>query len=294
MTNSVRLSILLITLFTGMTSFSQRLKRLDRQETKEYFKTMPGFSMHKDIYFITGVPMNRRIDNESADIKFQISFKQMITRTTLPWNSYLFVSYTQNSFWNAYKKSSPFKDHNYNPAIGLGKPVFNKEDKLAGLASLEVMHNSNGQDSIFSRSWNRVKLKYTMPLDQSTLFSAELWAPFGYKGDNSHLLDYEGLFKLKLDHEFIPHKLRADVTVQKGLKDWNGKFRARLFYSPFKSQNQYLMLEWFAGHSENLLNYKQFKNMIRVGYAIKTRELGFLKGKSKEGDTDSYKAKGIF
>lgn len=256
---------------------------LTREETKEFFKTTPMFSTHKDNYLITGVPLNEDIDGETADIKYQISFKQMITRTSLPLNTYLFFTYSQKSFWNIYKKSSPFKDINFNPSIGLGKPIFNKQERLVGMASLEFVHNSNGQDSIYSRSWNRIILKYSTMLDEKTLFSGQIWIPLGYKDDNPDILDYEGLLKLQFEREFIPHKLSSEISFQKGLKwDWKGKFRARLYYNPFKNHHQYFMLEWFIGYNEDLLNYKHFSNSVRVGYVIKTDELNLLRKKSKE------------
>jgi len=69
------------------------------------------------------------------------------------------------------------------------------------------------------------------------------------------------------------------MKVRKGLKwDTRGMLETRLYYRPFKNKaNQYIMMEWFAGHAENLINYEQFTSMVRIGYVIKTDELNLLK-----------------
>jgi phospholipase A1 len=256
-------------------------QHLTKEETNTYIKTMPSFSIHKNNYFISGVPTNKNVNAQTADAKYQISFKQLITRSTLPWDTYLFATYSQKAFWDIYAESSPFKEINYNPSLGLGKPIFDRNNRLTGLASLMFNHHSNGRDSIFSRSWNSINLKYSTTLDEKTLLTVEAWAPFQYQEGNPDIFDYEGIAKVILERELIPEKLSVELMLQKGLTwEWKGKVRTRILYSPLKNTNQYLMLEWFAGHSESLIDYDQFRSMVRIGYVIKTSELDFLRAKS--------------
>lgn len=267
----------------GLWSLSLSAQHLNREEANEHIKELPSFSIHKNNYFITGVPTNKPVNSSTSDIKYQISFKQMITRSTLPWDSYLFVTYSQKAFWGIYEDSSPFKEINFNPSIGLGKPVFDSNDRLTGLASLSFSHESNGRDSIYSRSWNRLDFQYSTSLGEKSILSLEAWVPFQYKEGNPDILDYEGVFRAKWEREFIPDKLTTEITVQKGLNwDWKGKIRTRVMYSPFKSNRQYLMLEWYAGQSESLIDYDKFTSMLRIGYIIKTNELDFLRLQSDD------------
>jgi phospholipase A1 len=253
---------------------------LTRQEFNDTIKKMPSFSMDKDVYFITGIATNKDLSKENSDIKYQISLKQLVTRATLPLNSYLFIAYSQKSFWNVYELSNPFSDLDFNPAIGLVKPVFNKKDLLTGLMEFKFEHESNGRDSIASRSWNRVSLSYHTPLKNNFMLTVKGWIPFQYEEDNPDILDYVGLGEAKLEYTIIPEKLVADITLRKGLKDWNGAASTRLLYKLFNnSGNQYLMLEWFVGHAENLIDYTKYTSMIRLGYVIKSTQLDILHGK---------------
>ena len=249
-----------------------------RTEVKESIEEMPSFSIYKNNYFITGIPTNEHINSQTADSKYQISFKQLVTRNALPWDTYFYISYSQKAFWNIYEFSSPFQEINFNPSGGLQKILYNKNDRVSGITSLMLNHNSNGRDSIFSRSWNSLNLKYTLPLNTSVLMSAEVWAPFLYKDDNPDLFEYIGITKLSFSYAITPDKLYFDVSVQKGLNwDWKGSVKSSISYNLFNSKNQYVMLEWFAGHGESLVNYDKFTSMVRVGYVLKSDEFLFLR-----------------
>jgi phospholipase A1 len=39
------------------------------------------------------------------------------------------------------------------------------------------------------------------------------------------------------------------------------------------------MLEWYLGEAGSLLNYRQFRSMVRIGYVIESNEFNFLRGK---------------
>ncbi|MFS4446490.1 phospholipase A [Maribacter sp. 2307UL18-2] len=252
-----------------------------RSAFKDTMQQIPSFTIHKDNYFISGVPTNMAIKSTTANAKYQISFKQIITRSRLPWDTYLYLTYSQKAFWDIYKESYPFKEINFNPTVGVGKAFFNKNDRLRGIGTLNFEHESNGRDSIFSRSWNRLSATYNTTIGPKTILSIKGWIPFGYKSGNPELLDYVGLGELRLSHDFIPNRFSIEVKLRKGLQwDTRGMLRTRLYYRPFKNKgNQYFMLEWFAGHAENLINYERFTSMVRFGYVIKTDELNFLKRK---------------
>ncbi len=253
-------------------------QRLSREQVYDTIQTMPSFSSYHDNYFISGIPTNKPTTKDNADIKYQISFKQLVTRTTLPLNSYLFLSYSQKAFWNVYSKSSPFEEINFNPAIGLGKPLFNKEGYIFGLAELKFEHESNGRDGLESRSWNRIIGAFHTPLGRRTTLSLKAWIPFAYKDPHPDLLDYVGLGEVKVEQTFFSNRFIGEVTIRKGLEGWKGSVGSKFYYKLFNnSGNQYLMLEWFAGYAESLIDYNKYTSMIRLGYVIKSSDLDILK-----------------
>ncbi|WP_246286163.1 phospholipase A [Winogradskyella ludwigii] len=274
------LSIILV-LFAAASLNGQAYKK---QELKDSLAQRPYFSIHKDNYFITGVPTNKTIGRSTADAKYQVSFKQILTRSRLPLDTYLYMTYTQKSFWNIYEESFPFNDINFNPSIAVGKVFYDKEDRLKGLGSVSFEHESNGRDSIASRSWNRISLEYTTTVYKNTIASFKAWIPFGYKEGNPDLLEYVGLGQVNVSHTFKPDKLIFDLRLRKGLNlDGKGSARARIYFNPFDNNisNQYLMLEWYVGQAEGLLNYEQSQSMIRIGYVIRTNEFKWFRGKNQ-------------
>ena len=265
----------LIIIIVGVTAQSQA-QQLTRQQVKDTIQDMPVFSMYEDNYFITGVPLNQEINKKTADAKYQVSFRYLLNRNTLPWNSYLFLTYTQKSFWDIYDKSHPFKEINFKPGLSLGFPVFNK-NKLLGMAFLKAEHESNGRDSIYSRSWNKISVAFHADLGERSTLSAEAWFPFAYKKYNPQLPEYIGLGEVNFSYELQPDQWTVDMMLRKGLNwDFKGAFRTRLLYSPFKMDRISLMLEWYYGYAESLIAFDELRNKIRIGLMIRSDDLNFL------------------
>ena len=273
----MKIQYLVLLLFLSISNLQAQY--LTRDEVNASIRDNPRFSIHEDNYIITGVPTNTTVNSETADVKYQISFKQLLSRNPIVWDSYLYLTYTQKAFWNFYEFSSPFEELNFNPTIGLNKVIYNKNKEAKGIASVMLNHESNGRDSIYSRSWNSVNFKYSMALNRKSILSLEVWAPFVYKESNPDLMEYIGISEISYAYDIIPEKLNFDIAIKKGLNwnNWNGSVRSRLYYNPFTSKNQYFMLEWFAGYGESLIDYDKFYSMVRLGFVIKTNELDFLK-----------------
>ncbi|EPR74081.1 Phospholipase A1 precursor [Winogradskyella psychrotolerans RS-3] len=255
-----------------------------KESLQDSIAKQPYFSIHKDNFLVTGVPTNKAINSATANAKYQISFKQILTRSKLPLDTYLYLTYTQKSFWNIYEDSFPFKDVNFNPSIALGKFFYDKEDRLKGVGTLSFEHESNGRDSIASRSWNRINVEYTAGIFKNTVASFKAWLPFSYKEGNPDILEYVGLGQINVSHTYQPDKLIFDLRLRKGLNfEGKGSVRARVYYNPFGNNisNQYLMLEWYVGQAEGLLNYQQSQSMIRLGYVIRTNEFRWFNGSKK-------------
>ncbi|MDR3141929.1 MAG: phospholipase A, partial [Tannerellaceae bacterium] len=86
----------------------------------------PSFGLYKDNYFMTGAPLNHKVTRHTTDVKFQLSIRQRITKSKLPFDTYLFFQYTQKAFWNVLENSLPMRDINFNPGLGIGHLIVYK------------------------------------------------------------------------------------------------------------------------------------------------------------------------
>ena len=87
---------------------------------------MPYFTLFKDNYFVGGTTLGHKPTAANSDVKFQLSIAQRLTKSKLPFDTYLFIQYTQKAFWNVFQESLPMKDLNFNPGIGLGHLIVAK------------------------------------------------------------------------------------------------------------------------------------------------------------------------
>jgi len=241
---------------------------MSEEEIIRYMDGLPPFSIYKDNYFITGIPLNRGIDGETADAKFQISFRHRLTRSRLPFDTFLFLTYTQKSFWDIYQESAPFRDTNYNPGIGLGRYIV-VDNRLTGAAFLQLEHESNGRDSLESRSTNWIGFSGKYFLTSNLAASFKITIPYVTGEDNSDLYDYRGTGYFTADYKTPDNKwwLTGTYSLRKSVKAINLKFSAG--YKISERFNQYIFGELYSGTGDSLLDYKRKDVQLRVGICIK-------------------------
>lgn len=243
-------------------------KPLDVDSVKNDFENQPYFGLYKDNYFIFG-PSLKNPNNTNTNIKFQISIAQRLTRSVLPWNTYLYLFYTQKCFWNVLEKSLPMTDLNFNPGIGLTKPLFVK-DRFIGKLTFMIEHESNGRDSIQSRSWNKVSLAGNIWVDPSLMVHGKVWIPIIDGENNRDILHYCGIYQVGLQVMSPNRRFSGSVIMTKRLgKFLNYNTVIELSYRFLKRDNQYFFMQYYNGYGEGLLDYNKFHNQIRVGIVIK-------------------------
>lgn len=258
-----------ITASIFLISFNLFSQKISKDSISDIINNAPSFTIFQDNYFITGPTLDGPVSRNTSDAKFQISFKQRLTKSTLPFNTYLFLAYTQKSFWKVYKESSPFSETNYNPALGLGKFFVNKKGLLR-IAAIIYEHESNGRDSIYSRSWNRLSFLYLQELSKNSSLTLKGWIPMSYKPDNPDLIKYVGYGEIIYSQKLNNGRYIFDVTSRKGMSwDNKGSVSAQVSYRISKRNNQYLAVQYFTGYAESLVDYTQKTNMIRFGFVIK-------------------------
>lgn len=261
------LSIICAILSTTCITYGQVL-HLNKDSVESILLNSPAFTIYKNNYFITGVPVFRPLPVQHPDVKFQVSFKQRLINRRLPLGTYAYIVYTQKSFWDMYKASRPFRETNYNPGLLLVKPTF-KNNTLTGAISVTLEHESNGRDSTFSRSWNFVSGSYNRIINKRLVVGLKVWVPFlSSIGDNKDLVDYIGFGEVEI-HWTVFDKLFLDFVGRKGIVGLNGSMQTDVSYKIFKKGNQYLVLQWWYGYAESLIDYRDKQNMVRIGVMFK-------------------------
>lgn len=229
---------------------------------------MPYFSLFKDNYFTGGTTIGSKPTSTNSDVKFQLSIAQRLTKSKLPFDTYLFLQYTQKAFWNVFQKSFPMKDLNYNPGIGLGHLIV-YHNKYIGKGYLMFEHESNGRDSTASRSWNKVTLGAAIALTRNWEVQFKTWIPIVDGKYNKDLLKYNGIFQMAANYRTDNRRFNCGLILTKR-KTWTSfNTQVELSYKFNNNENQYFFLQYYNGYGESLLEYNKFKSMLRVGFVIK-------------------------
>ncbi|MDE6587328.1 MAG: phospholipase A [Paramuribaculum sp.] len=233
------------------------------------FDDGPYFGLYKDNYFIFGTSVGPKPTVYNTNIKFQISVAQRLTKSTLPLGTYLYLFYSQKCFWNVLEESFPMTDLNFNPGIGLTKPLFVK-NRFVGKLSLIAEHESNGRDGVESRSWNRISLSGSIMIDPRFIVHGKFWIPIVDGENNRDILNYSGIYQVGTSLQSSDNRLGMSVILTKR-RGWNLNYNTvvELSYRLFKRDNQSIFLQYYNGYGEGLLAYKEFHSQLRIGIVIK-------------------------
>ena len=213
------------------------------------------------------VPSDGELDN--SEVKFQFSMKFPIIDNLFDGHGSLQFAYTNLSFWQAYNKnvSSPFRETVHEPEVFL---IFENDWKFMGfknrLIQLGVVHQSNGQSGVLSRSWNRVYADFIFEYGNYYL-SFKPW----YRIDGSDSDDNPDIEKYMGHAEF-----RAAYA---GDKDTLSIMLRNNFHSPNygaleinwsfpMSRRVKWFVQYFNGYGESLIDYNTPVNRLGIGVAF--------------------------
>lgn len=237
---------------------------------------IPAFTIYKDNYVVTGTSFKGGITKYNSDAKFQISLRHRLYRKLLPYRIYLFLTYTQKSFWNIYQKSAPFAESDYNPTIGFGRN-FIRNKRIEGIGMIQFEHESNGRDSIQSRSWNRISFTGIYIPDQNFTLQVKAWIAMMLSSYNPHLTQYAGIGLLGLTYTNNQNRFNTSVVmIKRGGWNLNANWRLEFAYRLFREDNQFLFLQFYNGYGENLQDFNRFRRYLRIGFVIKPKSVSIF------------------
>lgn len=205
-----------------------------------------------------------------AELQYQLGFKMKMVETAFALPVDLWFGYTQNSFWQAGNReaSSPFRETNYRPELMLVTPlnvsVLGAQLKYLNLG---LAHQSNGQASTLSRSWNRVYAQVGLERGRFAM-TARVWKRLNEPledDNNPDIVDYMGRGELSGTYRMDGHEfsamLRHNFSTHKGATQLGWAFP---FAGPLKGYVQV-----FSGYGQSLIDYNYYQRSIGAGVVVR-------------------------
>lgn len=246
-------------------------EKIDTDSLIRDFDSRPFFGLYKDNYFVGGTTIGSKPTSHNSDVKFQVSIAQRLTKSVLPFNTYAFLFYSQKCMWNVFEKSLPMRDFNFNPGLGLSKLLINR-NRVVGKVTLMIEHESNGRDKMYDRSWNKISLAGNIYVTPNIMIHGKYWVTYIDSKQNQDILNYCGIYQTGI--QFLSNNNRwvfSGTFVKRKGWNLNGNTIIDIGWRLRKNDNQFLMLHYYNGYGENLLDYNKFHSRLRIGLLIKPK-----------------------
>ncbi|WP_332852253.1 phospholipase A [Duganella sp. S19_KUP01_CR8] len=251
---------------------------LDRSAKRGVFNVRP----HRDTYLLLAnystssndAPFDdftpAGIKSQHAELTYQLSFKMKLIEQVLKTPVDLWFGYTQNSFWQAYNRaaSSPFRETNYQPELMLTTPLNLNLGPALDVRYLTVgmVHQSNGQTSTLSRSWNRV---YAEVGAEHGKLGAQLrfWKRLDNArsdNDNIDITDYLGHGDLNLSYRSDGHTF--SLMARRNFSTRHGALQAGWSFPVLANLKGYVQA--FSGYGQSLIDYNYSQKSLGAGFLV--------------------------
>lgn len=218
----------------------------------------------------------------NSQLKFRLGFFYRLLALKED-RSGLYVSYTQNSFWKKADPGSPYLDNNFRPELYACFDILNwierSEEPYLPKFKIALSRESNWVGGINNRSWDRLMGGWEIGQIGKTEYygSFGLWKSFNLSSNNKDIRKYAGDAQITVGYWHFDNS----CTVKWG-GSMNMRFRMNnpditsivtsVFYNPLVGKNlkiiPALMVEYYYGYAECLMNYKAKTNSIRFGVAF--------------------------
>ena len=257
--------------------YQKQIDKLEDNETNENLKQsiIKDFSLYpykKNYLLPVNYSINEIENRSNFETTFQISVEKPISYNFFGLDESVSAAYTQKSFWQTSRESSPFRETNYEPEIFVQFPFF--KDNALKTYKISLLHSSNGKDDEESRSWNRLYLEGYFQF--ANLFVIpKIWYRIPEKkadDDNPNIEDYYGYGDLTFLYAYKKHTfellLRNNLHLNshnKGAAQLNWTFPLQEFLS---TNNSFGMLQLFSGYGNSLIDYDKEIHKIGLGVAF--------------------------
>ncbi len=223
----------------------------------------------------TGDPdAEREAGNDHLEAVFQLSIKYRLSEGLLGKFSSIDVAYTNRSFWQAYNGdiSRPFRETNHEPELIFS---WQPQNKWIDYFSLAINHQSNGQTSSMSRSWNRV-IAQVASVSSTGIYSTRIWwrlpeeskaDPFDpADNDNPDIDDYMGNGEFTYIYVMGNHNI--STMLRNNLNPDKNRGAIEIGWTFPLNRKIKGFVQYFNGYGESLIDYNRYQERIGVGIKL--------------------------
>ncbi|GBL04737.1 phospholipase A [Glaciecola sp. KUL10] len=191
----------------------------------------------------------------------------------------LYFGLTLRSFWQVYNSdvSKPFRENIYEPEVYY---QWNADWDLFGYrfnqAHIGFNHQSNGQDGLKSRSWNRIYASFIFS-DVNSLYYFKTWyrVPEDEKeflldpegDDNPDINDFVGRAEFGYAFNMGDFRLLSLLRNNLSTSSNRGSIEFNLTY-PINDRYEWL-LQYFNGYGDSLIDYNRHQQRIGLGIQLR-------------------------
>jgi phospholipase A1 len=213
------------------------------------------------------------IDFTDTEVQFQLSIKVPLAVNLFDKHIDVFAAYTVKSFWQLYNSdiSSPFRETNHQPEAWIQvRPDFELFGFKHNASALGITHQSNGQASSLSRSWNRIFAAFGFERG-SFAFMLSPWIRIpedDENDDNSDITDYLGHGELRMayKHDDNTFTFMTRNNLESGFS--RGAIEIGWSFPLFNYKYFKGYIQYFSGYGISLIDYDQYVNQIGVGLLL--------------------------
>jgi phospholipase A1 len=215
------------------------------------------------------------LDNFEAKYQISVKFPLYLHEEN---TSGLYFGFTAVSFWQVYngKISKPFRETNYEPEM-----FYSLQNSMNILGfefnqlQVGINHQSNGQSGSRSRSWNRL-FASALFSDANAFYYVKTWyrIPEDAKqdindtegDDNPDITDFLGNIELGFGTKLGNFDLLTLVRNNLNINDNKGSIELNLSYELSNRYN--LLLQYFNGYGDSLIDYNRHQQRIGLGVQL--------------------------
>ncbi|MCW7753571.1 phospholipase A [Desulfobotulus sp. H1] len=259
-------------------------RKLEKSTADNPFAMLP----HKTNYLLpftwnsspNPTPEDPDSDIDNTEVHFQISIKVPVLRNFWDGRANLAFAYTNRSWWQAYNKddSSPFRETNHEPELLLSYAMEKQKGRIhLSHLVLGLNHQSNGQNGLMSRSWNRVYLSSIWEIGDRTAVIIRPWyrIPESKKShptdpggdDNPGIHNYMGYGDIRLVYK-VKEEQNLALLLRNNLRGKDNRGAIQVDWTFPVHQHLKLYVQYFNGYGESLLDYNVSVNRIGLGFLL--------------------------